>query len=164
MSEGLIQIQPLEGSASLARPALDGPRATGKIAGLDVGSTTCKYTIAGPSGELLGQAYERHNTKQAEKVIDFLNRMEKQYNFTPEQDRVFFTGSGAGLIAPLVGGKVIQEVVAVAAAVEKVPPTGLLVRKLGGKDMKTFFSGGGGAAKSKRVVMKSASSGGGGFF
>src|SRR5580700_522457 len=164
MSEGLIQIQPLEGSASLARPALDGPRATGKIAGLDVGSTTCKYTIAGPSGELLGQAYERHNTKQAEKVIDFLNRMEKQYNFTPEQDRVFFTGSGAGLIAPLVGGKVIQEVVAVAAAVEKVHPNVRFVSEIGGEDMKTIFFSGAGAAKSKQVLMQSACSGGTGTF
>jgi len=164
MSEGLIQIQPLEGTASQARPALDGPRSTGKIAGLDVGSTTCKYTIAGPSGELLGQAYERHNTKQAEKVIDFLNRMEKQYNFTPEQDRVFFTGSGAGLIAPLVGGKVIQEVVAVAAAVEKVHPNVRFVSEIGGEDMKTIFFSGAGAAKSKQVLMQSACSGGTGTF
>src|SRR3984885_6940822 len=165
MSEGLIQIQPLEGTASQARPALeDGPRSTGKIAGLDVGSTTCKYTIAGPSGELVGQAYERHNTKQAEKVIDFLNRMEKQYNFTPEQDRVFFTGSGAGLIAPLVGGKVIQEVVAVAAAVEKVHPDVRFVSEIGGEDMKTIFFSGAGAAKSKQVLMQSACSGGTGTF
>ena len=140
-----------------------GPR--GKIAGLDVGSTTCKYTIAGPSGELrLGQAYERHNTKQAEKVIDFLNRMEKQYDFTPEQDRVFFTGSGAGLIAPLVGGKVIQEVVAVAAAVEKVHPNVRFVSEIGGEDMKTIFFSGAGAAKSKQVLMQSACSGGTGTF
>src|SRR6202046_5255081 len=165
MSEGLIQIQPLEGTASQARPALeDGPRSTGKIAGLDVGSTTCKYTIAGPSGELLGQAYERHNTKQAEKVIDFLNRMEKQYNFTPEQDRVFFTGSGAGLIAPLVGGKVIQEVVAVAAAVEKVHPNVRFVSEIGGEDMKTIFFTGAGSSKSKQVLMQSACSGGTGTF
>ena len=164
MSEGLIQIQPLEGDAPLARPSGDVPRGTGKIAGLDVGSTTCKYSIAGPSGELLGQAYERHNTKQAEKVLDFLNRMEKQYDFTPEQDRVFFTGSGAGLIAPLVGGKVIQEVVAVAAAVEKVHPNVRFVSEIGGEDMKTIFFSGAGAAKSKQVLMQSACSGGTGTF
>ncbi len=164
MSDGLIQIQPLEGDAPLARPSGDVPRGTGKIAGLDVGSTTCKYSIAGPSGELLGQAYERHNTKQAEKVLDFLNRMEKQYNFTPEQDRVFFTGSGAGLIAPLVGGKVIQEVVAVAAAVEKVHPNVRFVSEIGGEDMKTIFFSGAGAAKSKQVLMQSACSGGTGTF
>ena len=164
MSEGFIQIQPLEGDASLAKPVQDVPRGTGKIAGLDVGSTTCKYSIAGPDGELLGQAYERHNTKQAEKVIDFLGRMEKQYNFTPGQDRVFFTGSGAGLIAPLVGGKVIQEVVAVAAAVEKVHPNVRFVSEIGGEDMKTIFFSGAGPRKSKQVLMQSACSGGTGTF
>jgi hypothetical protein len=35
-------------------------------------------------------------------------------DLAPGRDLVFFTGSGAGLIAPMVGGKVIQEVVAVA--------------------------------------------------
>ena len=84
MAEGFIQIQPLEGDASLLKPARqDVPRGNAKIAGLDVGSTTCKYSIAGPSGELLGQAYERHNTKQAEKVLDFLTRMEKDHGLTP---------------------------------------------------------------------------------
>src|SRR5277367_6399442 len=165
MSEGLIQIQPLEGTTSPARPALqDGPRATGKIAGLDVGSTTCKYSIAGPDGELLGQAYERHNTKQAEKVLDFLTRMEKDHGLTPEVDRVFFTGSGAGLIAPLVGGKVVQEVVAVAAAVEKVHPNVRFVSEIGGEDMKTIFFSGAGPSKSKQVLMQSACSGGTGTF
>jgi activator of 2-hydroxyglutaryl-CoA dehydratase len=164
MSEGFIQIQPLEGDPSQAKPVQEIQLGTAKIAGLDVGSTTCKYSIAGPDGALLGQAYERHNTKQAEKVLDFLGRMEKQYNFTPGQDRVFFTGSGAGLIAPLVGGKVIQEVVAVAAAVEKVHPNVRFVSEIGGEDMKTIFFSGAGASKSKQVLMQSACSGGTGTF
>ena len=163
-SEGFIQIQPLEGSPLLAKPEGDVSRSTGKICGLDVGSTTCKYSIAGPSGETLGQAYERHNTKQAEKVLDFLNRMEKDHGLTPETDRVFFTGSGAGLIAPLVGGKVVQEVVAVAAAVEKVHPNVRFVSEIGGEDMKTIFFSGNGPSKSKQVLMQSACSGGTGTF
>src|SRR5579872_5254207 len=163
-SEGFIQIQPLEGSSLLAKPAGDVGRSTGKICGLDVGSTTCKYSIAGPSGETLGQAYERHNTKQAEKVLDFLTRMEKDHGLTPETDRVFFTGSGAGLIAPLVGGKVVQEVVAVAAAVEKVHPNVRFVSEIGGEDMKTIFFSGNGPSKSKQVLMQSACSGGTGTF
>ena len=165
MADGFIQIQPLEGDASLAKPAReDVPRGSAKIAGLDVGSTTCKYSIAGSSGELLGQAYERHNTKQAEKVLDFLTRMEKDHGLTPEVDRVFFTGSGAGLIGPLVGGKVIQEVVAVAAAVEKVHPNVRFVSEIGGEDMKTIFFSGAGPSKSKQVLMQSACSGGTGTF
>src|SRR5271166_4346922 len=166
--DGFIQIQPLEADPSLIKPTATSesaiPARKGKICGLDVGSTTCKYTIAMASGELLGQAYERHNTKQAEKVLDFLTRMEKEHGFTPEVDRVFFTGSGAGLIAPLVGGKVIQEVVAVAAAVEKVHPNVRFVSEIGGEDMKTIFFSGEGPTKSKQVLMQSACSGGTGTF
>jgi predicted CoA-substrate-specific enzyme activase len=166
MAEGFIQIQPLEQDPSLIKPAPQraAPTGTGKICGLDVGSTTCKYSIATASGEILGQAYERHNTKQAEKVLDFLNRMEKDHGFTPEKDRVFFTGSGAGLIAPLVGGKVVQEVVAVAAAVEKLHPNVRFVSEIGGEDMKTIFFNGDGPSKSKQVLMQSACSGGTGTF
>jgi predicted CoA-substrate-specific enzyme activase len=164
MAEGFIQIQPVEGTGTPAKPAGDVSKFTGKIVGLDVGSTTCKYSIATASGELLGQAYERHNTKQAEKVLDFLGRMEKDHGFSPEVDRVFFTGSGAGLIAPLVGGKVVQEVVAVAAAVEKVHPNVSFVSEIGGEDMKTIFFTGAGSSKSKQVLMQSACSGGTGTF
>ena len=49
-------------------------------------------------------------------------RMEAECGLTPERDRIFLTGSGAGLLAPLVGGKMVQEVVAVSAAVEKLHP------------------------------------------
>lgn len=164
--EGFIQIQPLEQDPSLIKPAPAPPVSAGpgKICGLDVGSTTCKYSIAAASGEILGQAYERHNTKQAEKILDFLTRMEKDYGLTPERDRVFFTGSGAGLISPLVGGKVVQEVVAVAAAVEKLHPNVRFVSEIGGEDMKTIFFNGDGPSKSKQVLMQSACSGGTGTF
>ena len=37
------------------------------LCGLDVGSTTCKYVLAAPRGNVLAQAYERHNTRQAKK-------------------------------------------------------------------------------------------------
>ncbi len=125
-TESLVQIRPLAGTlAARSAPVRASVAAlgAGKICGIDVGSTTCKFVLMAEDGELLAQAYERHNTKQAEKVLDFLTRLESEYKLTPEQDRVFFTGSGSGLIAPLVGGKIIQEVVAVAAAVEKVHPS-----------------------------------------
>ncbi|MBS1849917.1 MAG: activase [Acidobacteria bacterium] len=136
----------------------------GKLCGMDVGSTTCKYVLASPEGHIIAQAYERHNTRQAEKVLDFLNRLEVEHGFSPETDRVFFTGSGAGLIAPLVGAKVVQEVVAVAAAVEKLHPSVRFVSEIGGEDMKTIFFNGDGPSKSKQVLMQSACSGGTGTF
>jgi predicted CoA-substrate-specific enzyme activase len=135
-----------------------------KICGVDVGSTTCKYVLTTPSGEVLAQAYERHYTKQAEKVLQALTLLEQEHNLTPERDCVFFTGSGAGGIAPLVGGKVVQEVVAVAAAVEKMHPSVRFVSEIGGEDMKTIFFNGDGDSKSKQVLMQSACSGGTGTF
>jgi predicted CoA-substrate-specific enzyme activase len=168
MSDGLVRILPTEGDpfAVLNKPAAEpAVGAEGvKLLGIDVGSTTCKYVLASPNGDILAQAYERHNTKQAEKVLEFLGRLESQNGLAPGRDRVFFTGSGAGLIAPLVGGKLVQEVVAVAAAVEKLHPGVRFVSEIGGEDMKTIFFNGNGQSKSKQVLMQSACSGGTGTF
>jgi predicted CoA-substrate-specific enzyme activase len=148
-----------------------------KLVGIDVGSTTVKAVVvedkrAAPGGETDGsgsgaigwQDYQRHQTRQAEKVAELLDRMESEAGIVPGRDRVFFTGSGAGFIAPLVGGKLIQEVVAVAAAVDRLHPNVRFVSEIGGEDMKTIFFTSTGAAKSKQVYMQSACSGGTGTF
>src|SRR5579863_8958522 len=163
-----VQIAPLlrePGVMEIKTPQKLEPSANGAmLCGMDVGSTTVKYVLASPSGEVISQAYERHNTKQGEKVLQFLSRLEAQHGFTPQRDRVFFTGSGAGLIAPAVGAKVIQEVVAVAASVERLHPAVRFVSEIGGEDMKTIFFNGNGTTKSKQVLMQSACSGGTGTF
>src|SRR6059058_1055428 len=71
--------------------------------GIDVGSTTVKAVIVDRGGKVAWQDYQRHNTRQAEKVLEFLQRMETGTGLSPGAERVFFTGSGAGFIAPLVG-------------------------------------------------------------
>ena len=134
-----------------------------KIVGMDVGSTTIKAVVV-EDGAVLWRDYQRHNTKQAEKAIEFLARMESELGLSQGRDLVFFTGSGAGLIAPLVGGKIIQEVVAVAASVEKLHPDVRFVSEIGGEDMKTLFFTESGAGKTKQVYMQSACSGGTGTF
>jgi activator of 2-hydroxyglutaryl-CoA dehydratase len=163
-----VQIAPLmrdPGVMEIKTPPKLNPIANGAmICGVDVGSTTVKYVLASPSGEVISQAYERHNTKQGEKVLQFLSRLEAQHDFTPQRDRIFLTGSGAGLIAPVVGAKVIQEVVAVAASVERLHPAVRFVSEIGGEDMKTIFFNGNGTTKSKQVLMQSACSGGTGTF
>ena len=93
-----------------------------------------------------------------------MSRLEAQHDLTPQRDRIFLTGSGAGLIAPVVGAKVIQEVVAVAASVERLHPAVRFVSEIGGEDMKTIFFNGNGTTKSKQVLMQSACSGGTGTF
>ena len=115
-------------------------------------------------GKVAWQDYQRHNTRQAEKVVEFLQRMETEAGVTVGQDRIFFTGSGAGFLAPLVGAKLIQEVVAVAACVERQHPDVRFVSEIGGEDMKTIFFTATGTGRSKQVYMQSACSGGTGTF
>lgn len=134
------------------------------LLGIDAGSTTCKYTLVDDNGNILAREYGRHNSKQAEKVLEFLGKLEAEHGLQPGRDRIYFTGSGSGFIAPQVGGKIIQEVVAVAAAVEKLHPNVQFVSEIGGEDMKTIFFTGNSESKNKQVLMQSACSGGTGTF
>ena len=135
-----------------------------RFAGIDVGSTTVKAVVVDEDGKAAWQDYQRHDTRQAEKVLAFLQRMETEGGFTSGRDRVFLTGSGAGLLTPLVGGKFVQEVVAVAACVERLHPDVRFVSEIGGEDMKTIFFTPSGEGRSKQVYMQSACSGGTGTF
>ena len=134
-----------------------------RIVGLDVGSTTVKAAMV-DGGQVVWRDYQRHNTKQAEMVLSFLVRMREERALEPGRDRVFVTGSGGGMVAPFVGGKFVQEVVSVAAAVEKLHPDVNFVSEIGGEDMKTLFFNASGDGKSKQVFMQSACSGGTGTF
>jgi predicted CoA-substrate-specific enzyme activase len=134
-----------------------------RLAGVDVGSTTVKAVVV-EDGQVSWRDYQRHDTRQGERVLDFLDRMEREAGLAPGGDRVLFTGSGAGLIAPLAGGKLVQEVVAVAACVERLHPGVRFVSEIGGEDMKTIFLTSTGAGTSKQVYMQSACSGGTGTF
>jgi predicted CoA-substrate-specific enzyme activase len=133
------------------------------IVGVDVGSTTVKALLV-DGGEVRWKDYQRHNTRQAETVLSFLERMERECGLTAGRDRIFFTGSGAGLLAPLAGGKLVQEVVSVAAAVERLHPAVRFVSEIGGEDMKTIFFTVAGGGTAKQVYMQSACSGGTGTF
>jgi predicted CoA-substrate-specific enzyme activase len=134
------------------------------IVGVDVGSTTVKATVVDAQGAVCWQDYRRHDTKQAETVAAFLARIESECGFTAGRDRIFATGSGAGIVAPLVGARFVQEVVAVSAAVEVLHPHVRFVSEIGGEDMKTIFFTPAGDGRSKQVFMQSACSGGTGTF
>jgi predicted CoA-substrate-specific enzyme activase len=107
------------------------------MVGLDVGSTTVKAVVADAiSDRILWQDYQRHETKQPEKVLEFLRRMEDEAGISQENSRVFMTGSGAGTLAEFIGAKFVQEVTAVSLAVEKLHPEVYSVVELGGQDAK----------------------------
>jgi activator of 2-hydroxyglutaryl-CoA dehydratase len=107
------------------------------LIGLDVGSTTVKaVAIDAATDEMLWADYQRHETKQPEKTLEFLARLEADLQIAPANCRVFVTGSGGGNLAPHVGAKFVQEVTAVSLAVEKMHPEVNSVIELGGQDAK----------------------------
>ena len=135
----LIQISGLE-KPPAPRPALSQKphdHSTEFLVGLDVGSTTVKAVVVeAASDKVLWQDYQRHETKQPEKTFEFLKRMEGDVGIDPHNTRMFLTGSGGGAIAEQIGAKFVQEVTAVALAVEKLHPEVYSVIELGGQDAK----------------------------
>ncbi len=107
------------------------------MVGLDVGSTTVKAVVLNAAtDEILWQDYQRHETKQPEKTLEFLRRIEAEVGVNSHNTRMFITGSGGGVLAELVGAKFVQEVTAVSLAVEKKHPEVYSVIELGGQDAK----------------------------
>jgi predicted CoA-substrate-specific enzyme activase len=107
------------------------------LAGLDVGSTTVKAVVVDAGTDrTIWQDYQRHETRQPEKVLEFLQRMESEAGISAANTRIFVTGSGGGTLAEMLGAKFVQEVHAVSLAVEKLHPEVYSVIELGGQDAK----------------------------
>jgi len=109
--------------------------------GMDVGSTTVKaVVIDAATDDILWQDYQRHDTKQPEKVLEFLKRFETEIDdFAAERSRMFITGSGGNGMAKFLGAKFVQEVNAVSLAVERMYPECGSVIELGGQDAKIII-------------------------
>jgi activator of 2-hydroxyglutaryl-CoA dehydratase/predicted nucleotide-binding protein (sugar kinase/HSP70/actin superfamily) len=107
------------------------------LVGIDVGSTTVKaVAVDGANDRIVWSDYQRHETKQPEKTLEFLGRLEADLAITSDNCRMFITGSGGSNLAPLIGAKFVQEVTAVSLAVEKLHPEVHSVIELGGQDAK----------------------------
>ncbi|MBI1909598.1 MAG: CoA activase [Deltaproteobacteria bacterium] len=109
--------------------------------GVDIGSTTAKAVVVDPSNlQILWQDYQRHETRQPEKVMEFLIRIGNDFPQVPQENiRIFVTGSGAGPLAEPLGAKFVQEVNAVTMSVEKLHPDVGSVIELGGQDAKIII-------------------------
>lgn len=104
--------------------------------GLDVGSTTVKAVVVDPATQqILWSDYQRHETRQPEKVMEFLVRIGEAFPAATDI-RIFVTGSGSGPLAAPLGARFVQEVNAVTLAVEKLHPDVRAVVELGGQDAK----------------------------
>jgi activator of 2-hydroxyglutaryl-CoA dehydratase/predicted nucleotide-binding protein (sugar kinase/HSP70/actin superfamily) len=110
----------------------------GLLVGLDIGSTTIKAVVVDPvTDQILWKDYQRHDTKQPEKCLEFLARIEASFpGLAPNTFRIFTTGSGGAGIGRHICAKFVQEVNAVSLAVEKLYPDVQSVVELGGQDAK----------------------------
>ena len=111
------------------------------LIGMDVGSTTVKAVVVdGETDQILWQDYQRHDTRQPEKVLEFVKRFEAEIEgFQAKDSRIFITGSGGNGLSKHVGAKFVQEVNAVSLAVEKLYPACGSVIELGGQDAKIII-------------------------
>jgi activator of 2-hydroxyglutaryl-CoA dehydratase/predicted nucleotide-binding protein (sugar kinase/HSP70/actin superfamily) len=107
--------------------------------GIDIGSTTVKAVVCDPDSlEILWSDYQRHETRQPEKTLDFLVTIGNAFPQATDI-RIFCTGSGSSPLAKPTGAKFVQEVNAVTLAVEKLHPDVGSVIELGGQDAKIIM-------------------------
>ncbi|HVR85262.1 MAG TPA: BadF/BadG/BcrA/BcrD ATPase family protein, partial [Planctomycetota bacterium] len=111
------------------------------VLGIDVGSTTVKAVVVDPATrQILWSDYQRHETRQAEKVQELLVAIGGQFPELPRENiRAFITGSGAGPLREPLGAKYVQEVNAVTMAVDHLHPDVRSVIELGGQDAKIII-------------------------
>jgi len=124
------------------------------MVGLDVGSTTVKAIVVdAATDKILWQDYQRHETRQPEKTLEFLRRIEAEVGVNRHNTRMFVTGSGGTGIAYLIDAKFVQEVTAVSLAVEKLHPEVYSVVELGGQDAKIIvFKDDEGTVRKKKIA------------
>ena len=111
------------------------------VLGADIGSTTCKLIVVDElSQTIVWKKYTRHNTKQAETLVQLLQEAHTSVDgLLLNKTRLFITGSGASPLIPHLNAKFVQEVNAVAMAVEHFHPNAGSVVELGGQDAKVII-------------------------
>lgn len=105
--------------------------------GIDIGSTTVKVALLNESKELIYSDYQRHHSNIKEALHDLLvNAMAEVGDITLHP---VITGSGGLSLANLIGVRFVQEVVAVASALETFCPKTDVAIELGGEDAKIIY-------------------------
>lgn len=109
--------------------------------GIDIGSTTVKITILGPHNDILFADYQRHFANIRETLSDLLARAKDELGnllLSP-----VITGSGGLTLAKHLGIPFVQEVIAVASALQDYAPQTDVAIELGGEDAKIIYFEGG---------------------
>jgi len=105
--------------------------------GIDIGSTTVKIAILDEHHHLLFSDYERHFANIQETLAALLEKAENQLGNLTLSPTI--TGSGGLTLAKHLGVPFMQEVVAVASALEQTAPQTDVAIELGGEDAKIIY-------------------------
>ena len=111
------------------------------LAGIDVGSTTVKLVILDSRQNLVFGKYRRHHAHTLDVVAKLLQ--EAKESLGDCELRIKTTGSGAINLGKALGIGFVQEVVAVATALQTVAPQTDVAIELGGEDAKIIYFRGG---------------------
>ena len=110
-------------------------------AGIDIGSTTVKLVMLDASGQILFGKYRRHQAHTQETLAELLS--EARETVGECMLRIRITGSGSINLGKALGIEFVQEVVAVATALQQTAPQTDVAIELGGEDAKIiYFTGG----------------------
>ncbi len=110
-------------------------------AGIDIGSTTVKLVILDENNEILFGEYKRHRAHTQETLAELLENAKAKLGECIIDARI--TGSGSISLGKAMDIEFIQEVVAVAKALQTVAPQTDVAIELGGEDAKIIYFKGG---------------------
>ena len=109
--------------------------------GIDVGSTTVKLVVLDDDGKVLFGQYRRHFAEIQSTLADLLQEAKEQLHI--DGLRLKITGSGSINLGKALDVEFMQEVVAVATAVQTLAPQTDVAIELGGEDAKIIYFKGG---------------------
>ena len=110
-------------------------------AGIDIGSTTVKLAVLNKNDELIYGEYRRHHAQTQRTLAELLKDFRKQVGDCKLRCRI--TGSGSINLGKAMNIGFVQEVVAVATALQKAAPQTDVAIELGGEDAKIIYFNGG---------------------
>ena len=110
-------------------------------AGIDIGSTTVKLVLLDENDQILYGQYRRHCAHTQETLKELLLEAREQVGAC--RLTVKITGSGSINLGKAMGIGFVQEVVAVASALQAVAPQTDVAIELGGEDAKIIYFKGG---------------------
>lgn len=110
-------------------------------AGIDIGSTTVKLAALNENDEIIYGEYRRHHAQTQQTLAELLKDFRKRVGSCNLRCRI--TGSGSINLGKAMNIGFVQEVVAVATALQKVAPQTDVAIELGGEDAKIIYFKGG---------------------